>query len=260
MAPDAPRLIAVTREVSPALARCQLTHLRRTPIDPAAAAAQHREYEARLAGLGCTLVRIPADPDLPDCVFVEDTAVVLDEVAVITRPGAPARRPETPAVASVLARYRSLVRIEPPATLDGGDVLVLGRTVYVGRSGRTNREGIAALRDLLAPHGYRVAAVPVRGCLHLKSAAVPLAPDRVLANPAWVDPEAFAGAGVIEIDPGEPFAANALAVGRAVILPAAFPRTRDRLAAAGLAPVTVDVSELAKAEGGVTCCSLVFTG
>jgi len=252
--------IAITRQVSPGIARCVLTHLERQSIDPGVAGAQHRRYETCLTELGCTVHSLPAEPDLPDSVFVEDVAVVLDELAVLTRPGAASRRPETAGVAAALAPYRRLVRIEPPGTLDGGDVLVAGRGVHVGRTTRSDESGIEQLRRLLGPEGYTVIPVEVHGCLHLKSAVTLVAPDTLLVNRDWVDVEVFPGKRLLEVDPGEPFAANALRIGAQVVYPAAFPRTRARLAAAGIEAVTVDVSELAKAEGAVTCCSLVFEG
>jgi dimethylargininase len=250
--------LAITRGVSPALARCELTHLERAPIDVARAAAQHAAYVRALAELGCRVVELAAEPDLPDCVFVEDTAVVVDELAVITRPGAPSRHPETAAVARELARHRPLAEIAAPGTLDGGDVLRLGSRVLVGRSGRSNDAGIAQLAALLQPHGYIVEGVPVSGCLHLKSAVTQVAPDAVLLNSAWVDPATFAGHRVLAVDPSEAYAANALLIGDTAIYPTAFPRTAARLAAAGVRAVLVDVSELAKAEGAVTCCSIVL--
>ncbi len=252
-----PMPFAITRKVGPAIRRCQLTHLERTPIDVARAVEQHAAYERALAGLGYTVVGLPEEPGLPDSVFVEDAAVVVPGLAVITRPGAPSRRPETAAVEAALARYRPTAAIEAPGTLDGGDVLVLGRRVLVGLSQRTNREGIGQLRALLSGHGFSVEALPVNACLHLKSAATLVGPETVLVNPGWVDVATFAGMRTIETDPDEPHAANALRAGGAVIYPTAFPRTATRLEEAGVALVRVDVSELAKAEGGVTCCSLI---
>lgn len=252
--------VAVTRAVSPAIGGCELSHLERQVIDLERARRQHREYEECLAELGCRLHRLPPAPELADGVFVEDAAVVLDELAVITRPGAASRRPETPSVAAALGRWRPLAHIVAPATLDGGDVLVVGKTLFVGLSQRTGRPGIEQLQALVAPHGYRVDAVPVQGCLHLKSAVTQVAPDLLLVNRRWIDPAPFAGLALLEVDPDEPFAANALRVGETVVHPAEFPRTRERLEAAGLAVRTVDASELAKAEGGVSCCSLVFLG
>jgi len=252
------RLTAVTRGIDDAITRCQLTHLDRQPIDVDAARRQHEEYEACLRGLECEVVRLPADPALPDAVFVEDTAVVLDEVAVLARPGAAARGPEIEAVEAALAPHRELLRIEAPGTLDGGDVLVLGREIFVGRSSRTNEEGIERLRRCLEPFSYTVRPVNVEGCLHLKSAITRVGPRRLLVNPDWVEGSVFQGYERIPVDPGEPFAANALLVRETVVFPAAFQRTRVRLEGSGSTVVPVDVSELAKAEGGVTCCSLIF--
>jgi dimethylargininase len=251
-------LTAITRKVSPAITRCELTHLQRKPIDVALAARQHEEYERCLADLRCRVVSLPAEPDLPDSVFVEDTAVVVDELAVVTRPGATSRRAETASVARVLAEYRPIAVIQAPGTLDGGDVLRVGRRVFVGLSVRSNREGVKQLRALLSPFGYAVEALAVSGCLHLKSAVTQVAPDAVLLNRAWVDPTGFDGLRCIDIDPAEPYAANALLVGEAVIYPTAFSRTTARLERAGIRLVPVDVSELAKAEGAVTCCSLIL--
>lgn len=252
-------LIAVTRPVSASLARCELTHLAREPIDVTRAQAQHAEYERRLASLGAAVVRAPVAHQHPDAVFIEDTAVVLDEVAIVARPGAPSRRGETGPVAEVLARYRPLAAIEPPGTLDGGDVLRLGRTLYAGRSPRTNAEGIESLRGLVAPYGYRVVAVEFAGCLHLKSAVTELADHLVLFNPAWVSASAFEGAEALAIDERESYAANALRVGDIVLYPSHFPRTIERLAKRGLRIETLDSDELAKAEGALTCCSLLLS-
>jgi dimethylargininase len=244
--------------VSPAIDRCELVHLERHPIDVDRARRQHHAYEQALRAVGCTVRTLPAEAALPDSVFVEDTAVVLDEVAVITRPGAESRRPETAAVAEVLAAYRPLVTITAPGTVDGGDVLIIGRTVLVGVTDRTNRAAIDQLRAALTPLGRRVEPVMVRGCLHLKSAATLVAPDAVLCNPRWVDPATFAGVQVVEVAAGEPGAANGLLVAERLIYPSSFPKTAARLAAQGIALLPVDVSELQKAEGAVTCCSLLI--
>jgi dimethylargininase len=250
--------IAITREVSPALGDCELSYVPREAIDVVRASAQHRDYQRALETLGCHLLVLPAEPDLPDSVFVEDVAIVLDEIAVLTRPGAVSRRAEVASVAEVLRRYRPVLAIETPGTLDGGDVLRVGRTLYVGESARSNAAGIAQLRELLAGHGYAVQGVPTRGCLHLKSAVTQLDNRTVLLQPEWVDSDRFAGFRVIEVDPAEPHAANVLRIGDALVMPASFPRTRQRLIDAGFHVIAVDVSELQKAEGAVTCCSLVF--
>jgi dimethylargininase len=244
--------------VSAALARCELTHLPRVPVDAELARVQHLGYEQALAGLGCDVHRVDPAPDLPDAVFVEDTAVVLPEIAVVTRPGAESRRPETATTAKALAVYRPLRFIEPPGTLDGGDVLRVGRAVYVGLSGRSNTAGIDQLGVFVRPLGYSLKPVPVKECLHLKSAVTQAAPGTLLINPSWVDRTRFANVEFIEVDPDEPHGANALLVGAAVVYPTSFPRTRERLEERGIAVTAVDLSELQKAEGAVTCCSLVF--
>ena len=251
--------IAITREVSPSIGRCELTHLTREPIDVDLARVQHHGYEAALAELGCEVCGLPAAPDLPDSVFVEDVAVVVDELAIITRPGAPSRRPEVPVVADALKSYRELVEIEAPGTLDGGDVLRIGKRVLVGISGRSTLAAIEQMRAALVPFGYTVEGVPVTGCLHLKSAVTRVAEDAVLVNPAWVDVALFDGLAVIPIDPAEPYAANALLIGDSIIYPTAYPRTRGLLERHGIDVRAVDVGELIKAEGAVTCCSLIVT-
>jgi dimethylargininase len=250
--------VAITRDLSPRFAECELTHLAREPIDLPRAVAEHAAYRAALVALGVQVLELPASESHPDCVFVEDTAVVFEECAVITRPGAASRRGETPAVAAALSPYRRLLHIEAPGTLDGGDVLVLDRQVLVGATERSNAEGIAQLARLLSPYGYRVQPVPVRGCLHLKSAVTALGPGRLLINPAWVERAHFPGCEVIEVDPAEPAAANVLAVGERVICARHYPRTLARLRAAGIEVLPVDAGEVSKAEGAVTCCSVVF--
>lgn len=254
-----PMLIAITRDVSPSLSACELTHVERTPIDVGRAETQHREYQRVLASLGCRVLNLPAQPTMPDAVFVEDVAIVLDEVAIMTRTGAESRRGEGASVAEVLRRYRPLRTIEAPGTLEGGDVLRIGRTLYVGESGRSNAEGAAQLGALIAEFGYTVRTVPIHGCLHLKSAVTALSDDRLLLQPAWVGRDSFPEFRIIEVDPEEEHAANVVRIGASVVMPACFPRTWQRLVDAGVKVTTVDVSELQKAEGAVTCCSLLFT-
>ncbi|HSP16097.1 MAG TPA: dimethylargininase [Thermoanaerobaculia bacterium] len=250
--------IALTRAVSPRLAECELSFVDRKPIDVARAIAQHEAYERCLEGLGCRVLEVEPAPDLPDSVFVEDAAVVLDALAVITRPGAPSRRAETESVARALRRYRAVRFLAEPATLDGGDVLLVDRKLFVGRSRRTNDRGIAQLRELVEPIGYSVAAIPLRDCLHLKSAVTHLGNGTILLNPDWVDAEAFAGFDAIAVDPAEPFAANTLRLDGTLLMPASHPGTRRLVESRGFHVETVDCSELEKAEGGVTCCSLIF--
>jgi dimethylargininase len=252
--------IAITRDVSPNIGRCELTHLAREAIDVGLARAQHGQYEACLAGLGYEIRRLPAEPELPDSVFVEDAALVLDELALVARPGVESRRPETQSIAEALKSYRRLVSIQAPGTLDGGDVLRVDQTLFVGLSGRSNPAGIEQMRATLARWDYTVTGVPMDGCLHLKSAVTQVAQNTLLINPAWVDPSAFGDVTLIEVDPAEPFAANALLIGQTVVYPSAYPGTRRRLEAQDIPLQVVDVSELGKAEGGVTCCSLIFDG
>ena len=250
--------IALVRDVSPSLERCELSFQERISIDLEKAREQHRAYVDTLAKLGCRIETLPTLPENPDAVFVEDTAVVLDEIAVITRPGAESRRAEVDSTAEALARHRKLAYIEASGTLDGGDVLTVGRTLYVGRSARSDASGIEQLRAHVKPHGYAVQAVQVTGCLHLKTAATQVAEDTLLINPAFVEESAFPGMRFIHVDPAEPAAGNAVRVGEALIYPVSFPRTRARLERAGLKLHAVDMSETEKAEGGVTCCSVIF--
>jgi dimethylargininase len=251
-------LIALTRDVSPALGRAELTHLPRVAIDVARARAQHADYERAIEGLGCSVRRLPAGPEMADSLFVEDTAVVFDEIGIITRPGAESRRAEIMGVEEMLKHHRLLGHITEPGTLDGGDVLVAGRSVFVGSSTRTNGAGIEQLRRLVEYFAYSLQVIDVRGCLHLKSAVTTLSDGAVLMNREWVPPGAFAGLDIIDVHPEEPWGANIARVNGQLLYAAAFPRTRDLLERRGYGVTTVDVSEIAKAEGAVTCCSLIF--
>ena len=252
-------LVAVTRDVSPGLANCQLTHLSRQTIDYHRACQQHQQYTQTLRDLGCTVLTVPTTPDLPDSVFVEDTAVVFDEVTILTRPGALSRQPEVSAMAEALAPYRAQRAIEAPGTLDGGDVLKIGRRVYVGESLRSNAEGVRQLAHHLSPFHYTVETVPMVDCLHLKTAVTAISEDTLLIQSNWIEGSPFGDWRTLEVDPEEPFSANAFPVGGTIIYPEAFPRTRKILQNAGFEVRTVPADELAKAEGGVTCCSLIFS-
>lgn len=303
-------LVAITRGVSNHIGACELTHLPRIGIDVALAREQHGRYEDALRRAGCRVVSLPPLNDYPDAVFVEDTAIVLDELAILTRPGASSRRMETATVADALRSCagfapvddpgasgtsgdadawkasRAMAQIEEPGTLDGGDVLRLGKRIFVGLSGRSNTAALDQLRQLVGPHDYTVTGVAVTGCLHLKSAVTEVAAATILVNPAWVDPGVFGDVDAIAVDPDEPYAANGLLIAGlrqrtqghpsqvegyvsrdrveenpakpTLIYPSSFPRTRRVLEARGIHIDTVDVSELQKAEGAVTCCSLVF--
>lgn len=253
-------MVAFTRAVPPSITRCELTHLRREPIDLARAEEQHRRYEDALESLGCRVRRLPPLPDFPDSVFVEDSAVVLDECAVITRPGARSRRGETPSVAEALREHRPLQWIESPGTMDGGDVLRVGRRIFVGLSTRTNRAAVEQLTTFVEPLGYEVIPIVVRGCLHLKSAVSDLGEGTLLVAPTGVDVSDFGEVTTIEGDPNEPGGSNVLLVNGTVICPASAPRTRERLLEGCRRVLSLDVSELAKAEAGLTCCSLLVNG
>ncbi|MFT3898565.1 MAG: dimethylargininase [Thermomonas sp.] len=252
------RIAAIVREVPNAIADCELSFVERSPIDLALARRQHAAYVAALETAGCEVRVAPPLPAMADAVFVEDTTVVVDELAVLTRPGAESRRGEVASMADTLRPLRPLAWIEAPGTIDGGDVLRIGRRVYVGRSARSNDSGLEQLRALLAPHSYSVEGVRTRECLHLKSAITAVAGDTVLVNPQWLVDDPFGQYRRIEIDPGEEHAANALRAGDVVLYPAAFPRTEERLRVAGIDVRLLDLSELQKAEGATTCCSVLL--
>jgi dimethylargininase len=252
---------AFTRAVSPRLSECELTHLSRVPIDVEKARVQHSAYERALADAGFDVIRLPDLPDHADGVFVEDTALLLDCHAVITRPGAASRAPETSSTAAGLAEHFEVHRIEQ-GYVDGGDVLRIGKTLYVGLSSRTDSGGIAALHELVRPLGFEVVQARLDGCLHLKTGATLAGPDRagnalLLYHPGSVDPSQFAGVKPMAVDANEPGASNCLRAGDRLILPAGNPRTAERLRDQGFHVVEVDVSELQKAEAGVTCMSLI---
>jgi dimethylargininase len=251
-------LTAITRAVSPAIVRCELSFIDRKAIDLARAQQQHQAYELLLAKLGAQVVSLPPDLDFPDSMFVEDPAVVLDELAVILPLGTESRRGETASLAKELAKYRKLACVQLPGTLEGGDVLRVDRKLFVGLTKRSNAEGIRQLTEIVKPHGYEVTSVPVTGCLHLKSAVTWIADNTLLANRAWFDTAPFAGFDWIDVDPSEPHAANALALGGTVIVPASFPKTRGRIGSLDFRVTTLDISELQKAESGLTCSSLLF--
>ncbi len=257
-------MIAFVREVAGSLARCELTHLAREAIDVPRARQQHAQYIAELTSLGCRIEWLPPLAEHSDGVFVEDTAVLVPEVAVITRPGVASRRAETESVGAALVRRLEVWRIRVPACLEGGDVLRIGRTLYVGQAdghgGRTNAAGVVQLGEALQPFGYAVRSVALHGCLHLKSACTFIPPQTLLVNPAWVDPAAFTAAAVIAVDSREPYGANTLTVAGVTLVSAAYPRTRERLDAAGVVTRALDVSEVHKAEAALTCMSLLLEG
>jgi len=201
---------------------------------------------------------LPPHEMLADAVFVEDTAVVLDEVAVVARPGIESRREEVEDVVPFLGRHRPVARILEPASLEGGDVLVVEREIFVGLSKRTSSRGARQLEEVARHHGYRVTTVPVTRCLHLKTGVTRLADDTVLINPALIDPAPFAHLRRIDVAPHETWAANCLSLGAVALVSARWPQTAEHLEKRGFAVQPLDISELEKAEAGLTCLSLVL--
>ena len=251
-------IIALTREPARSMDACELTYREREPIDAETIARQHRGYCDALRGRGVDVLTLPPAGEFPDSVFVEDAAIVLDEIAVLTRPGVESRRGEVGLIEKEIARLRPVVKVEAPATIEGGDVMRVGRKLYVGLSPRTNAAGAAALREFAAPHGYEVVTVELRDCLHLKTGCSALDDETILANTEWVDVRALAEHKVVAVEASELWAANVLRVGDYVCAGAAFPRTAEMLRRRGYDVRAIEVSEFAKAEGGLTCMSLLF--
>jgi dimethylargininase len=251
-------LTAITRAVSPGIVNCELTFVARQPIDLAKAQEQHRAYQHLLETFGAHVISLPAEPALPDSMFVEDPAIVLDELAIILPLGTESRRPEAASIAQELAKFRKLACVDLPGQVEGGDVFRVGRRLFAGLSTRTNAEGIRQLASILTPYGYEVVSVAITGCLHLKSAVTYIGRNTLLANRSWFDTKPFSGLEWIDVAPEEPQAANALPIGGTIIFPASFPRTRARLESRGFHVTPLDISELQKAESGLTCSSLLF--
>jgi dimethylargininase len=250
--------VALVREVPSSFARALSAVPPDPPIDVARARAQHAAYVAALAQLGVGVRRLPADDAWPDACFIEDCAVIAGGVAVITRPGAPSRRGETDAVAAALAKLLPCATIDEPATLDGGDCLRLGARVYVGRSARSNDDGIAQLAEVLGPRGVTVIPVPMPpGMLHLKTVCSPLDDTRVLLAEGTIPAADLPGAVPVFVPAAETAAANCVAVGDAALVAAGFPAARAAVERAGLRAIEVDTSELRKADGALTCLSIV---
>lgn len=251
-------LKAITRAVSRDIARCELTYVERERVDYERAVGQHADYCHLLRRLSTEIITLAAAEEHPDCCFVADTAIVLDELAVIARMGAQARRGEISEVERVISKYRETQRIAPPATLDGGDVLRLGKQLFVGRSRRTNHAGIESLRRLVEPFGYRVTPVEVRGSLHLTTAASVLDDETVLVNSDWIDAAPFARFHVLDVPRQEPWAASTMRVGDAVCVEAGAPRTLELVGRHFARVEVLDISEFRKAEGSLPCLSIIF--
>jgi dimethylargininase len=251
-------LVAITRGPSPRMELGERTYADDSPIDGALAVQQHQSYQDALRTCGARVVSIPGCSELADCVFVEDTAIVVDEIAVMMSMGAASRRDEVPTIESALREFRTIARVELPARIDGGDVVCSGRDVFVGLSQRTNAAAVDALRAILAPLGYTVTAVPVLHCLHLKSACSALPDGSLLVNADLISTSPLQGRELVSVPNDEPLAGDVLVIGDRIIASDAFPKTISLLSARGWKVIPVSVSEFAKAEGGVTCMSLVF--
>jgi len=251
-------LLAFTHLPSPNLPAAIRTYVPEEQIDYHLAVRQHAAYCESLASCGVEVQTINVNDSLPDSVFLEDTALVLDEIAIVCVPGAASRQAEPAGIAAALSEFRELVRIER-GTLEGGDVLRVGRTLLVGQSCRTSAAGIESLGEIVRRLGYQVRSVPVTGCLHLKTACTALPDGRLLVNADWLDVSALEGYDWIPVPQDDPWGANTLPIGDQVILPAARVVTRSLIEQAGFATLPVDVSEFAKAEGSVTCMSLLFS-
>jgi dimethylargininase len=252
--------VAITHRPSPEIGRCELTYVARQPIDYDTAVAQHAGYRAMLRGEGIDVVTLDANLSHPDSVFVEDAAVVLDEVAIITMPGAVSRRGEIDAIERTLRQYREAHRIALPGTLDGGDVVRIGRSLLVGVSSRTNLAGVRSLGLIAGRYGYAVSPVTVRGALHLKSACCALPDGRLFMNPEWLARTDVAAHDVVPIPSEEPWAADILLLDDVVCLADEHRRAVDLIDSLGFTTRTTPLSEFAKAEGGITCLSLLVDG
>jgi len=254
--------LALTHQVSERITQCEVNFREREPIDVTLARKQHEGYCQWLAQAGCEVVTLDINADFPDSVFVEDNAVVVDEIAVVTPMGVASRRGEVVRMAPVLARYRPVTRLidvgGPAATLEGGDVLKVGRKLWAGLSSRTNEAGIKALQDILAPHGYEVIAVPLKGTLHLKSALGSLDPETLIINRQAISIDYFSGFKFIDVAPEEPRAANVLRIDDKIAIYSGYARTLEILRQAGFDPAPIEMSELIKADSGMTCSSIVF--
>ena len=249
----------LVRSVSRSLGNCELVHQPRRPFDLELAIQQHAGYVAALDAAGVHVTILPEEPDFPDATFVEDTVLILDELAVICRLGTASRQLESEPMARVVACFRPVRRFAAPGTLEGGDVLQVGRTLFVGRSTRTNEDGIRQLEEIVKPLGYRVTPVTLDGCLHLQTGVACPAAGLLLVNPAWIDLTPFRGFEILPVPIAEPWGANTLAVNGKVLVAESAPETAELLQSRGLNVFRVDVSEFEKAEAGLTCLSVLFS-
>ncbi|UCF19343.1 MAG: dimethylargininase [Gemmatimonadota bacterium] len=249
---------ALVRDVPDSFDRAIRPDKSSAPIDVSLAQGQHRHYCSVLEELRLDLIRVPSDRAYPDCCFVEDTAVVVGDKAVIATMGAATRRGESAAVEEALRQYKSLHRLPDPATLDGGDVLLIGDRIFVGLSSRTSAHAVEALRTVLSPDGYLVFPVAVRQALHLKSVCTYLGDEVIVCLPGEFDEAPFARYRRIRVPAEEGHAANCLSVNDLVLMPAGAPKTRALVEKAGFATAEIEISELRKAGAGLTCSSIIL--
>jgi dimethylargininase len=251
-------LIGIMHAVSPNIVNCELTFISREPINYELATLQHENYRAFLESCGVKVIRLEENISLPDSCFIEDTVIVLDEVAIICSMGAATRRSEVPVIEKELSKYRDLAHIQLPAMIEGGDVLKVERDLFVGLSSRTNSKGIDELIRLLKPLGYRVHPVEVKESLHLKTACTAINNDTLLVNPNWVELKPFDKFNLIFTPEDEPWSANILRVGKTICLQAGFPKALELVQKFDAVIEVLDISEFHKAEAGLTCLSIIF--
>ncbi len=251
-------LLGLIHVVSPHLAAGELTYIDREVVDFALAQQQHEQYCQMLVSLGVELITLDVNSSLPDSCFVEDTAIVLDEIAIITSMGTTTRRSEPEGVKQELSKYREIVTIQLPATIEGGDVLRVGKTLFVGISSRTNTLAISELANIVKRFGYIVVAVPVTGCLHLKTACTAILDDVLLLNPAWIDTTPLQGYTLEYVATNEPWAANTIRVGNALCAQTDFPKTLERIQKFRDRVELLNISEFRKVEAGLSCLSILF--
>lgn len=250
--------IALIHVVSPFIGRCELSFLDRQPINVNRAIKQHDDYCRLLRKHGLKVIELSVNQSYPDSTFIEDTAVVVDELAVMASMGAESRRGEVRNIEHILAKYRKIAHIRLPATLEGGDVLRVGRRMFVGISPRTNLTGAKSLQDILKPLGYEVIPVTLKDCLHLKSACTAIDDRTLLVNPHWLDLKPFADFRTVSVPKDEPWATNTLRINKTVVVHVGFKKTIELLQTLDFKVETLNISELLKAEAGLTCSSIIF--
>ncbi|MFH0760851.1 MAG: arginine deiminase family protein [Bacteroidota bacterium] len=251
-------VFAIVRDVPNSFQKCVTTFHNKRKINVALAKQQHQQYCETLSSLGLKLIRIEADDTLPDCCFTEDTVIVFDVFAVITIPGAPSRIPETIEIEKTLSRLKTIVHITKPGTIEGGDVLRIGKKIFIGNSGRTNEEGIRQVASVIKHKGYQVIPVKIRNALHLKSVCTYLGNGCIILAEGYLDEKIFSEYDKIIVPKGEEYCANCLVVNGSVLIPKGFPKTKKIIENNGFPIIEIEMSEIEKAEGALTCLSVIF--